>query len=232
MASIISLIPGCGLSSKRAVNQIENYLNEKYGKEFTVSSIGDRMYRNTATSFVYANDDPSMQFVVMVDSDGKVVYDQYSFRMVCRKVENTINEAFEKEGINSECFIDFNKWIYDLPLDCSIEDYVLNSGADVISAAVICEKKDNISGEELSKVCSTISSEINGVKIAYSIYLITENDFDKVHDTVKKQTKFYDIDLLRLYGANDPVSLTRIKAIDGTTDKSNAEIDEDISKEV
>lgn len=232
MASIISLIPGCGLSSKKAVNQIENYLNEKYNKEFTVSAIGDRMYKNTATTIVYSDDDPSMQFVVIINSDGKVVYDQYSFRLVCRKVEDKINESFEKAGIKSECFIDFNKWVYDLPANCSIEDYISSSEADTIAAAVICEKQDNISGEKLSEVCSNISSEINSVKIAYSIYLLTESDFDKVHNTVKQQIKFFDISLLKLYGANDSVSLTRIKALDGMIDKSSTEIDDDISKEV
>lgn len=225
MISLVFIVSGCGLSSGKAVSQIEDYLEDKYNKEFTVSAIGNRMYRDTATSIVYANDDPSMQFIVIINSEGKVVYDQYTFRRVCRKVEDEINESFEKAGIKSECFIDFNKWVYDLSVDCSIEDYIFSSSADTIAAAIICENKNQISVEELSEICSTISSEISDITIASSIYLLTESDFSKVQNTVRTGTKYFDTDILKLYGAVDTISKVRIKTLNGILDASSVEID-------
>ena len=45
--------------------EIEKQLFDKYGKEFTVDSIGGRSAGNsTTTAYVYANDDSTMRFVV------------------------------------------------------------------------------------------------------------------------------------------------------------------------
>ena len=107
MAAFMSTICGCDAIDNRAIEPIKSTLSEKYGKSFTVAVLGDRIDKDTATAYVYADEDPTMRFIVRVDKSGEVVYEEYSYRLLCRIVENEIKKTFEKYRIRSECFVTF-----------------------------------------------------------------------------------------------------------------------------
>lgn len=225
-------LTGCSITGRSASSSITRELKEKWGKDFTVEALGDRWYTDSATAYVYANDDPSMRFSVIVGDDGEVRLDQYSFRLVCRKVEDKINSAFKAEGINSECFVDFNKWDYGVSQTCSIQEYIERSKATDISAAVICEDTGSITGKQLSRVCNAVSSQIDGVEIIFAIHVLSESDYSLLKDYVRREVDYFNIDNLRNNDASDPIRKITIKSEAGVSDKSNTEIDEALSNPV
>lgn len=84
MAVFISAVCGCNAVNNRTIEPIKATLSEKYGKSFTVAALSDR-----------------------TDKSGEIVHEEYSYRLLCRNVENEIKKAFEKYKIKSECYVTF-----------------------------------------------------------------------------------------------------------------------------
>ncbi len=229
-AAIVFTLSGCNALNNRYSSHIKSDLSEKYGKSFTVAAVGDRIDRDTATAYVYADDDPTMWFEVRTDNSGTVVFERYAFRLICRNVENKINETFENYGIRSECFVTFSpskdiKAEPDMTLDEFIE---VNSPEDAITS-IIVSSGDNLTGENIIKVYTEIGEYLGSVDFGTGIYVLTESDFDTVREQVQHEVVTFGEQDLKYGGASDDIKELHIKIENGELPWTAAEIDSELS---
>lgn len=205
MATFMSTLLGCKEIDDKAVKPIEEGLSKKYGKKFTVSCLGDRIGRDEATAYVYASNDPTMMFVVRVSKDGKIVFENYAYRLVCREVEKTVNSAFSENGLTSECYADFSSCKFDISPGITVNDYIKESGADTVKSAIIVKADNKITGEILKKIYTEIYSQISEITVGFSLFVLSERDYNNICENVKTETQYFGLSRLRLYGLTDNI---------------------------
>lgn len=205
MATFMSALLGCKAIDDKAVKPIEEGLSKKYGKKFTVSSLGDRLGRDAATAYVYASNDPTMMFVVRVSKDGKIVFENYAYRLVCRKIEKAVNSAFSENGLTAECYADFSSCKFDISAEITVNDYIKESGADTVKSAIIVKGDDKITGEVLEKIYTEIYSQMSGITVGFSLFVLSERDYNNICEKVKTETQYFGLSRLRLYGVVDNI---------------------------
>ena len=92
--SIFSMF-GCESKDEKAAKRIVEALQEKYGKEFVVDSIGGgwgTMNSNTLKAIVKPKNDPSINVAVEITKDLKDVYDNYLNQAIAKAAVQPISE--------------------------------------------------------------------------------------------------------------------------------------------
>lgn len=230
MATFMSALLGCNAIDDKAIKPIEEGLSKKYGKKFTVSALGDRIGRDTATAYVYADDDPTMRFVTRVNKEGEIVFENYAYRLVCRTVEKKINEAFAENGFETVCFAEFSNCKYDVPLDTSISDYIEVSGSKSISVAIAAKKNDKLSGEQLEMIYWKIHCQMTEIESGFSLYVLSANDYDKIYKKIQTETQLFGSTRFGLYGTEDDITEIYAEISDGKLSKTANEINNTLFK--
>ena len=129
MATLMSLLLGCDDVDKKTVAAIQNQLSEKYGESFTVYALGDRIGRDTVTAYVYADGDPSMLFTARLDKNGELTFDNYPYRIVCRKTDKLLTSLLSSYGIESIAYTTYENKDDSLALDISPAEYVTSTAS-------------------------------------------------------------------------------------------------------
>lgn len=234
MAALLSTISGCkiiiGPSSTEAIEAIETGLYEKYHKTFTVAAFGNRYNNDTATAYVYADDEPTMRFVARVNNNGELVFEDYLYRCNCRLVENTVNEAFKRYGISTECIAQFSKRNNDA-ITASISEYIKESGSTDIAIAILCKSSENISGKNIKAIYEDLSKEID-IKFGTVLCVATEQDYDMVSEKIRCDIQLFDAGRVELYGTKDEILEIYVIYDSGRISLTEAQIDEKLSNEV
>jgi hypothetical protein len=225
-----------GTTSNRTAEQITTQLSEKYGKAFTVYALGDRIGKNTATAYVYADDDPTMIFVARVTDDGILEFESYAYRCVCRKVEDAIKIAFDEYGISSECYAEFLHVGDNIDPDMSIDDFIRynssESESESVVASIIVKTSNNITGENLVNAYNNIYEQLSGIRFGTGLYILTENDYNNISEDVKRDTQLWDAYRLEVFGAEDDIKEINIlidKGILPSIDEINAELSKEVN---
>jgi hypothetical protein len=232
MATLMSALFGCDTVDKKATEPIITQLSAKYGKSFTVYALGDRIGKNTATAYVYADDDPTMLFIARVTDNGVLEFENYAYRCVCRKVEDAVKVAFEEYGISSECFADFSSFNNDINPDTSVDSYIKDTSPESVVVTIIVKASGNITGENLEQIYSDIYSRLPDIIFGTGLYILTAEDFDKVADSVRLGTQVFDAYRLKVSGAEDDIRRLRIGATNDGLSFSAEEVDAELLREV
>lgn len=218
---------GCNAINNRTVNQIKSDLSKKYGKSFTVAELGDRIDNNTATAYVYADEDPTMRFVVRTDKkSGEVVYEEYPYRMMCRTVENKINITFEKYGISSECFVTFTpRRNAKVSPDMTYDEFIENNTFETAITDIVVLSDVDLTGEIIVNVYTEICDYLGNVDFGTCIYVLTENDFNTVKEKIRHEVESFALQDLKYSGASDNIKELFIKVEDKKMPLTSSEID-------
>ena len=232
MATLISAMFGCDTVDKKATEPIMAQLSAKYGKTFTVYALGDRINNDTATAFVFAENDPTMLFIARSTPNGILVFENYAYRSICRKVETITNAAFTKFGIRSECFADFSDVNNDVSLDISIEDYIKYNSPDSVVVTIIVETSNNLTGENLTSVYNEVYSQLAGIRFGTALFVLTEKDFEGVADSVRFETQVFDAYRLKVSGAEDDIKELNLSITNDGLSLSADAINTALAKEV
>lgn len=227
MAALLSVVSGCKFIDTSSIEAIEKGLYEKYHKTFTVAAFGNRYNSDTATAYVYADDEPTMRFTVRAKDNGELVSDDYVYRCNCRLVENLVNETFKKYGISTECFARFSNWS-DTAVMGSVSEYIKESGSIDIAVAILCRSSENLSGKNIKAIYEELSEEID-IKLGTMLYVVTEQDYDLVSEKIRCDIQLFDSDRIKLYGAKDEISEINIIFDLGEMSMTEAQIDEKLS---
>lgn len=227
IAALFSSLFGCSMTDNSAVDAVTDELSNKYEKTFVVSDLGNRFNYDTTTMYVYAADDPSMRFVVRVNSNGEIVFENYAYRKVCSKVRNIICDIFSEYNLETVCVAEFSKYNYDISAEASIEEYIEASNADIVKAAIAVKSDEILTGEILEKIYMDIGSQISEIPIGFSMYIISEEDYTKVFKDIENRTSYFGIGDIRAYGVT-PVTDFYVEINDGQLSETITEINEEL----
>ena len=75
-----SLLTGCSVFEADTATSVKKKLNEKYGIEFDVTAMGDRINTGTATLYCFPKDNDNVHFTVIYDYSNKSITDDYLAR--------------------------------------------------------------------------------------------------------------------------------------------------------
>lgn len=233
MAVFMSALIGCNAINDRTTKSIKSSLSEKYGKSFTVAELGDRIDRDTATAYVYADDDPTMRFIVRADKEsGEVVYDEYPYRLMCRTVENKINETFAKYGIVSECFVTFTpRRNINVSLNMTYEEFVKGNTLETAITDIAVLSDVDLTGEKIVNVYTEICDYLENVDFGTCIYVLTESDFNTVKEKIRHEVESFALQDLKYSGASDNIKELFIKVEDKEMPLTSSEIDSELGRE-
>lgn len=230
MATIMSLLLGCDID-KKAVSPILAGLSEKYGESFTVTSLGDRIGKNTATAYVIADTDPDMCFTARVDTAGNLVYEDYAARTVCRQVENLVEESFENQNMKAVSFCEFTPFDNDVTPGTSPLEYIRLKTPRNVFVSLVIRDGEAVSGEAILAAYREIYDKLDGLAIVTSFFVVTPADYDILYDHVRMETQSFDAYRLSLYGTKDPIRMVVLQMPDGVSSKTAAEVDAELKKE-
>lgn len=231
MATFMSSIFGCDAIDNRAIEPIKSTLSEKYGKSFTVAALGDRIDKDTATAYVFADNDPTMRFIARVDKSGEVVYEEYSYRLLCRTVENKIKKAFEKYRIKSECFVTFTpRKNINVSPDMDFDEFVKVNSPETALASIVVLFDDNLTGESIVNAYTEICNFLESVDFGTGLYILSESDFDTIKEKIMHEVESFDLQQLKYYGASDNIKELFIKVEGKKKPLTSSEIDIELGK--
>jgi hypothetical protein len=228
----MSALFGCDAVDKKATEPIVERLSAKYGKTFTVYALGDRIDKDTATAYVFADDDPTMLFVARSKPNGELVFENYAYRVICRKVETLTNAAFAKYGITTECFAEFSTFNNNIKLDTTVDGYISDDSPESVVVSIAAKASDNITGNNLEMVYTDLYSKLSGIRVGTGLFLLTSSDFDKIADSVKHEIQLFNADRLEVSGAEDGIKELYIRVSDDGLSLSADEIDAELVREV
>lgn len=224
MATLLSMLLGCDID-RRAVNPILTQLSEKYGKTFTVTTLGDRIGKSTATAYVIAEDDPDMRFTARVDTDGHLVFEDYAARTVCRQVEDMVAEAFAVQGIDAVCYVRFTPFDNDIAPGTSPADYIRAKKPEDIFVSLLIRDTGDLSAKAILDTFVKIQEQTAGTRIVSNLHIVSSGDYDCLFERIRMETQAFGTDRLLQYGAKDPVCRVSVQITDGIPSKTVAELE-------
>jgi hypothetical protein len=224
---------GIGPSNTTVDNEVSKQLQEKYNKSFTVYAAGNRFNNTTATAYVFADDDPTMMFTTRISDDGELVFENYVYRLVCRDVENIVNETFKVNGIDSECFavfFDTDSRVNIQESEISIDDFIEEFNPKGISISILARDSDVINSENILKIYDELFSKLRKLDIGTNLCIASSEDFDKVVEDVKRETQLFDAYRVEVKGIENNVHEMNVRMTSEGLFPTTNEIDEKLSK--
>lgn len=92
--------------------EITTLLEEKYGKEFGVKSIGNRLANDGAdllTAYCYPKDDEAIIFEAVMSVEKKLISDDYPVRIIEVETNKRIAQSFSQNGIKASANVSVSK---------------------------------------------------------------------------------------------------------------------------
>ena len=223
MATFMSVLFGCNDVDKKAIDPIVVNLSAKYGKSFTVYALGDRIGKNTATAYVYPDDDRTLMFTARSDRNGNLVFENYAYRLLCRKVEDVIVNTFAEYGIDAVCFVSLSGTSIDTvnSIDISLSDYIDNVKPEAFSASIAI-KSNTIKVSTVDEIYKKTYEELHHVTVGSMLFMLDSEDYETVAPKIQLETQLFDVDRLKLNGAVNFVKEVQLKydgiSLTSTTD--------------
>lgn len=212
MATFMSALFGCSDVDKKAIDPIVANLSAKYGKSFTIYALGDRLGKDTATAYVYPDDDRTLMFTARSDSDGNLVFENYAYRLLCRKVEDVIVKTFSEYGINAVCFVSLYGTSIDTikSVDISFSDYIDTAKPEGFSVSIAIESS-TIHVSTIDEIYKKLYEELHHVTIGSLLYMLDSEDYKTVAPKIQLETQLFDGSRLKLYGAGNFIKEVQLK---------------------
>lgn len=205
MATLMSLLLGCEDVDKKTVAAIQDRLAEKYGGSFTVYALGDRIGRDTVTAYVYADGDSSMLFTARLDKGGELTFDNYPYRIVCRKTDNLLTSSLSSFGIESVAYTTYENKDDSLALDISPTEYVRKTASTFCAISLVVKDNDAVCADDLLHCVAALREQLGDILIGISVYKLSADDYTAVYDAVLHETQIFDAYRLSTMGTSGDI---------------------------
>ena len=219
-----SLLTGCSVFEADTATSVKKQLNEKYGIEFDVTAMGDRINTGSATLYCIPKGNDTVHFTVIYDYSKKTITDDYLAR------KNAVEIDEELKDISAESTVDFASLtaFYDADYTSlngseNTFDFIKKSGATelYIHLAVNADEiTDEKSAQEMIDALETISRKYDSIDILAVTFFLKQDEYEKCVEELSKRTAVND-DWFKSYS---PISSMNIKLEEGRALKSAADL--------
>lgn len=221
-------IIGCTFNTNKLISEeIETQLENKYEKEFTVYALGGRnAYQKEITAYVYSNEDPTMLFTVRITGDNIIVYNNYEYRLVLRKIENIVNSTSAKYGVETVCYVNSSTYDDNIGTNITPDEYIKNYTPESFRIAHVIRDSNKVTASNLEKIYKEIQGELGNRKLGIGVYVLSSRDYDAVSDEVVRETQFFDKYRLSRNGTKDEINEFKLQVSNNSLSMSLQEIDD------
>jgi hypothetical protein len=190
MVALLGMLPGCSALNDTQANKVTSALEQRYGKEFSVAKIGDRLMKASATTYCYAADQPDMWFEATLLQDGEVT-DNYSERRIERQAEDELATALLAQGIRGEAHATISSFADMTYEDESLRDFIRHNNPVFISfsIALINNSETKANSAALKAVLVELSRSW-GIPITLIVTVVAEESGEECLSAVRTMTYF------------------------------------------
>ncbi len=187
---------GCTSLNHNQAAEIEEKLHAKYGIDFTVTAIGDRIGTGSVKAYCSPSDDKSLVFEARMKNSDSSLFDTYVPRLIGREVEELIKKQFAEAGITVEVFAELSGVDYSVfgAKEIKLSDFLSDYEPTGFTSDIIMESscaEDTGIGEKLVSIYFGIYEQLN-VKFASEIHLISDDEFEKCCEKLQKSPTLND----------------------------------------
>jgi len=192
LLSLLNLI-GCSAIDKDTATQITTALQEKYGEEFEVTSIGNRLgtaNNDSVTSYVHPKSNSSILFKATMDTKGKLISDNYIVRKIGNEIENIISTHFKNNSLNAQAIVYAYGADSSESVDTTIglEEYIETYKPKIFIATIILEDSSDLNSASIIASYESIYKNLFGVGFQSDVKVISNKDYEEASLQLRKTT--------------------------------------------
>lgn len=219
-----TLLTGCSVFEVDTAKTVKKMLNEKYGLDFEVANMGNRINTGSVTLYCYPENDENIRFTAVYDYSSKELVDDYIPRVYARAVDDQISSLSSSAGIAFSSITTFIGANSDELIECKdTHDFISKSNANKLYILIAANADDLSTEENAQHILSsleTLSMEYGNIEILAGLFLYHSENYNRCSDELKKTTKAND-DWFKAYS---PISDFTINVVDGKAQQTASEL--------
>ncbi len=218
MAVLMSLSSCLQAVNRADAGEIEKLLREKYGAEFEVISVGNRLASSgmdTVTAFCRPIDDSRVVFEVKMNDSHQIVSDSFVERVVEVQAEKELEDIFSKQGIRAAVYAH----IFPVPENTDYRhadyfDIIRNTpGLSFTFKTVVCERtEDDTVYNAIAEILMSHYRLNDSLKCGTSAYHISAGQYDECVNKMRSCGTYPPKTLFEEYM---PIGSDTVSVVDG-----------------
>ena len=203
---------GCiGLDQIQA-RQVEQALEARYGEEFKVTRIGNRLGSgepDTAEAYCHPVANPDIVFRARIDIDGNLLNDPYPSAVLKYQMEEYLMQSFEADGMEVQIngYFDMSNAVGDYKeIDVWAEDAVAQSVQYGLCYCMDIAMKDTGNNEEMAKAIYHSAESVldidEDIRVFMAVYIIESDRYEECKELARQYDglsiqEYYDTGAIR-----------------------------------
>lgn len=190
MSAIAGSIGACGIDKQEWEKQTRELLQEKYGEDFEILSVG-KSYGNmgnaTYTALCRPMLDEDCLFLTEADKDGEYFQDEYISTLISEKIENALDQGLE--GVANDCYIHVapgSKYVDSADTDMTLGEFLQMNPKNrfAVYAAV---KGDSRQAEEIINRLNHVLAGMDKINGSLRLSFLDQDGVDAVRERMERQ---------------------------------------------
>ena len=203
---------GCiGLDQIQA-KQVEQALEARYGEEFKVTRIGNRLGSgepDTAEAYCHPVANPDIVFRARIDIDGNLLNDPYPSAVLKYQMEEYLMQSFEADGMEVQIngYFDMSNAVGDYKeIDVWAEDAVAQSVQYGLCYCMDIAMKDTGNNEEMAEAIYHSAESVldidEDIRVFMAVYIIESDRYEECKEFAQQyehvsSLEYYDLGAIR-----------------------------------
>ena len=203
---------GCiGLDQIQA-RQVEQALEARYGEEFKVTRIGNRLGSgepDTAEAYCHPVANPDIVFRARIDIDGNLLNNPYPSAVLEYQMKEYLMQSFEADGMEVQIngYFDMSNAVGDdIEIDVWAEDAVAQSVQYGLCYCMDIAMKDTGNNEEMAKAIYHSAESVldidEDIRVFMAVYIIESDRYEECKELARQYDglsiqEYYDTGAIR-----------------------------------
>ena len=203
---------GCiGLDQIQA-RQVEQALEARYGEEFKVTRIGNRLGSgepDTAEAYCHPVANPDIVFRARIDIDGNLLNDPYPSAVLKYQMEEYLMQSFEADGMEVQIngYFTMGNAVGDFTeIDVKAEDAMAQSAQYGICYCMDIAMKDTGNNEEMAEAIYHSAESVldidENIRVFMLVYVIESDRYEECKEFAQQyehvsSLEYYDLGAIR-----------------------------------
>lgn len=188
-----ALLTGCSVFEADTATTVKKKLNEKYGLNFVVTAMGDRINTGSATLYCHPEDNENIRFSAVYNYSTQSITDDYLPRKYAVELENEIAGFSESLGVPFAAFVVFDDAKYDDVTNVSdLEDFVKQSGTSKLFIRLALNADQVASDQKAKAILDSLvqlSSNHESVSLLVPVFMYHEDDYNNCVGELRERTE-------------------------------------------
>ena len=192
--------------------QVEQALEARYGEEFKVTRIGNRLGSgepDTAEAYCHPVANPDIVFSTRIDIDGNLLNNPYPSAVLEYQMEEYLMQSFEADGVEVQIngYFTMGNAVGDFTeIDVKAEDAMAQSAQYGICYCMDIAMKDTGNNEEMAEaIYHSAESVLNideNIRVFIAVYIIEADRYEECKEFAQQyehvsSLEYYDLGAIR-----------------------------------